>query len=348
MKAIILAAGFGTRLRPYTHSGPKQMLPIANKPVLEYCIQKVRTAGIREIAMVVGYMENDIMKYFGNGSDFDLSIQYFEQKQRLGLAHAVSICKEFLDEPFVMLLGDVLFQTNLRDILLHHETEKNTATVALTEVSNPEAFGVAKTEGNQIAYLVEKPVKPPSNLIIAGVYVFENPAQLFDIIDQLPPSKRNEYEITDAIQVLIDQQERVGWYKLESWKDTGRPEDLLAANKMVLNTIKPDLKGIVQGEIVNSAIIGKGSHVKGEIVGPVVIGDFCTIDVPKLGPYVCIGDGCIINGVSLENSIIMENCEIKTPWAMKQAIIGKNCCIESATELESEKFFIGDHSKIKI
>lgn len=348
MKAVVLAAGYGTRLRPYTHYGPKHMLPIANKPVLQYVIEQIKKAGIHEVAIIVGHEKDAIMKYFGSGFDHEVSIKYIDQEQRLGLAHAISLAGDFLGEgPFVMILGDNLFKEPLRDILALHTKSKNDATLALTEVTNPKQFGVAEIRGDRVIRVIEKPEDPPSNLAITGIYVFSDAKKIMNIIKNLKPSARGEYEITDTIQSLINNNGTVGWVKLSSWKDTGKPEDLLEANRIILHDLKSAIKGVLNGTSNGSVSIGKGSEVKGKITGPVIIGDHCKIDTPQIGPFVSIGNGCVIRRAELEDCIVMEDCIIDAPWKLTASVLGKSCTISSELELTPIKLIVGDHTKIE-
>lgn len=348
MKAIVLAAGYGKRLRPHTHYGPKQMLPIANKPVLQYVIEHIKSAGIHDVCLVVGDESDAIMKHFGTGSDFELSITYVFQKQRLGIAHAVSLCKEWVgDEPFVLILGDNLFKTPLREILLYHEKSRNEATVCLTEVPNPRDFGVAEIENGKIKKLVEKPRTPKSNLAIVGIYIFQNPKKLFEIIKELKPSARGEYEITDTLQKLIELNVSVGNFRLRGWKDTGKPEDLIEANRLILEDIVSNNKGKVNAQVSGPLQVDENSVVTGKITGPVIIGKHCKIENAVIGPFVSIGDDTVIRGAELRDSIIMSNTKIEAPWKLEKSIIGKNCTISSNTSLGPLKLTLGDHSRLE-
>ncbi len=348
MKAVVLAAGYGKRLRPHTHYGPKHMLPIANKPVLQYVIEQIKKAGIHEVCLVVGDESDAIMKYFGTGSDFELSITYIFQKQRLGIAHAVSLCEDWLGkDPFVLILGDNIFKTPLREILLYHEKSRNQSTVCLTEVSNPRDFGVAEIEDGKIKKLVEKPKEPRSNLAVVGIYIFQNPKKLFEVIKELKPSARGEYEITDAIQKLIEKDGPVGNFRLRGWKDTGKPEDLLEANRLVLEDLTPNNKGKVDAKVSGALQVGENSSVIGKIIGPVIIGKHCTIEDATIGPFVSIGDGATVKGSELKDCIIMNDTTIDAPWILESSIIGKNCTISSSIRLGPLKLTLGDHSRVE-
>lgn len=348
MKAIVLAAGYGKRLRPHTHYGPKQMLPIANKPVLEYVIDQVRDAGIRDVCLVIGEESDAIRDYLADGSSRGLSITYIFQEHRLGIAHAVSLCETWVGgSPFVLILGDNIFRTPLKDILSHHEKNKDDVTLCLTEVTNPQDFGVAEMNGGKIVRIVEKPKNPPSNLAVVGTYVFRDPSRVFDVIHHLSPSARGEYEITDALQKLLESGVRLGTFTVARWKDTGKPEDLLEANRMVLEDLVSDIKGKSDAVISGPTSIGKGSVVSGKIIGPVIIGDNCTIQDCVLGPFVSIGNGTTLKSVRISDSIIMADTSMDAPWTLQASIIGNNCAVESKTPVPRIKLALGDHTRIQ-
>jgi glucose-1-phosphate thymidylyltransferase len=324
------------------------MLPIANKPVLQYVIEHIKKAGIHDVCLVVGDESDSIMKHFGTGSDFELSITYIFQKQRLGIAQAVSLCEGWIgDEPFVLILGDNIFKTPLKEILLYHQKSENEVTVCLTEVPNPSEFGVAVVEGGIIKKLLEKPKNPPSNLIIVGIYIFQDPKRVFEVIRELKPSARGEYEITDALQRLIDTKACVGNFNLRGWKDTGKPEDLLEANRLVLEDLAPQNKGRVDAHVSGALSVGEGSVITGRIVGPVIVGKNCTIEDGVLGPFVSIGDNTTVRSSEMKDCIIMNDTVIDAPWILNGSIIGKNCTISSDIHLGPVKLTLGDHSKIE-
>jgi len=343
MKAVILAAGHGTRMRPYTFSKPKHLLPVANKPVMQYLIEALKAIDVKDIQIIVGHLQEAIREYFEDGSRFGVRISYVEQKDKLGLAHAVGYSKQFIgNSPFIVLLGDVLFTSGLCELLEKHKKSGAEASIVLTKVDNPTAFGVVEINGDKILRLVEKPKVPPSNLAIAGIYFFSSP-RIFGIIDKLKPSARGEYEITDAIQGLINAKHAVNGLVLDKWwKDTGKPQDLLETNKSVLDDM-------FNGQ-ANKVIVGKNCKISEStyIEGPVMIGDNCEIIDSKILPYTCIqGNNRVISSI-IENSIFMENSVTKNMY-LQDSVIGSSCMIESdRKESKKHTFFIGDKSQIGI
>ena len=238
MKGIILHGGHGTRLRPLTHTGPKQLLPIANKPMSEYCIESIREAGITDIAIIIGGLgANKVREYYGNGENFGVNITYIEQDKPRGIAHAIRLCKEFINnEKFLVFLGDNIIQKPITDFVENFTKSDYDATVLLCEVDNPSRFGIADVENKKIVKITEKPKKPRSNLAVTGIYLLT--PLIFEVIDNLKPSWRNELEITDALDNLLKQNDNISYETItDYWKDTGTPEDILSANRQVLEHI---------------------------------------------------------------------------------------------------------------
>ncbi len=233
MKAVVLAAGLGTRLRPITNEIPKAMVKVADKPLIDYSLEKLRDAGIIDVCLVVGYLQEQLEEYVGDGSKWGLNVTYVTQEERLGLAHAVNQAKDFVDDSFIVLLSDNLYANELSDLKSQFEEFGGEAGICVTEVEDPTQFGVVELEGDKIIKMVEKPKEPPTNLAIVGIYFFKSP-KLFDIITNLKPSGRGEYEITDAIQGLINQGDEVYAIQMvDWWKDTGTFEDLQEVEKML-------------------------------------------------------------------------------------------------------------------
>ncbi len=348
MKAIILSAGFGTRLRPYTHSGPKQMLPIVNKPIIEHLIDNLRQSNVKDIILVVGHRKKYIESYFGDGSKFGVNIEYVLQEKRLGIAHAIKLCKDKIDKyPLIVLLGDNLFRDSISDLIKKHKEAKSEASVGVTKVERPERFGIVELEDTKIKKIIEKPKHPPTNYAATGIYIFSH-SDIFGIIDQLKKSKRGEYEITDAIQYIIDSGKFVEAIKLEKgWKDTGYPKDLLAANTMLLE----DIKDQRLGNIENSKIDGKANISKtatvdnSTIIGPTIVGDRCQIQNSVVGPYVSIADDVSIFDSEIEYSIVSDQSMIKSPRKLVRSIVGKysKIIIDKDNHMT---YIVGDHSKI--
>ena len=359
MKGIILHGGHGTRLRPLTHTGPKQLLPIANKPMSKYCLDAIAETGITEIAIIVGGIgSNKVREFYGDGTKFGVKITYIEQDEPKGIAHAIRLCKNFVNnEKFLVFLGDNIIQKSITDFSENFRNSNYDATVLLCEVDNPSRFGIADVENGKITKITEKPKNPTSNLAVTGIY-FLTP-NIFDIIDELKPSWRNELEITDALDNLLKQNNNISYEKItDYWKDTGTPDDILHANGEIINKHPEfqhqhdnvDHTKTKNVNVVDNVILGKncefGQDVK--IQGPVIIGDNCKIlTKSRIGPNVSIGDNSIISVALIENSIIMQNCKINSSAEIKDSIIANNSEIKD--EVGSEKvFLLGEGSKISL
>jgi len=335
------------------------MLPVAGKPILEHIISFLRSGGINEVVMVIGSESEFITEYFGDGSRFDVKIEYAEQRKPLGLAHAVSVASPLLkgEERFIAVLGDVLFKLNLKDMLTFHGKREAKATIAISEAADPTPFGVVKVvDGFRVERLVEKPKVPPSNFIIAGLYIFEN--EFWDCIKDLKPSWRGEYEITDAIQLMVDRGYPVyGYLTKKWWKDTGRPTDLLEASQKFLSELSDfyvlgevqknvEIRGPVQ--IGRETVIYEGA----KIFGPTVIGERCEVGPGCIiGPNVEIGnDVKLVENVELQNTIVMSRTLISNNVRITDSVIGENCKIgPSVRACGNSKVFgvvIGDNSTI--
>lgn len=339
MKGLVLAGGHGTRLRPLTFSGNKHMIPIANEPMLFYGLRHLAAAGISNVGIVLGPIHEGIREAVGNGEAFGLDVCYIHQGEPKGLAHAVLCARDFLgDSPFVMYLGDNLLQDGVATFLRRFDSEPADAVVGITPVPHPSRYGVVELDGEQILSIVEKPSSPRSNLALIGIYLFSR--QIHPIIEQLVPSTRGELEITDAIWQLYRAGKRVlvqrvnGW-----WKDTGRPEDLLEANKLILQT-RPtsyfeNLGEISEGaEVLGGVRIGPASRVEtgARIQGPTVIGKEVRIEKgARIGPGTAIGDRCILSACSVKESLIMEGAEITGGIDIVDSIVGRNARIAAGT-----------------
>jgi len=329
MKGIILHGGHGTRLRPLTHTGPKQLLPIANKPMSQYCIESICDAGITDIAIIIGGLgSNKVREYYGNGEKFGVNLTYFEQDFPRGIAHAIRLCKEFVNnEKFLVFLGDNIIQKPIVNFVENFNKSDYDATVLLCEVDNPSRFGIADVENAKIVKITEKPKEPTSNLAVTGIYLLT--PLIFEVIDNLKPSWRNELEITDALDNLLKQNDNIGYETItDYWKDTGTPEDILNANRQVLEHICNQTGG-------NPSIIGKN----------------CKIDESaSIGPNVSIGDNTIISSdVVIENSIIMSGCKIDGSLNIKDSIISANCHLHGNNKDKTKKvFLLGEGTKITL
>ena len=353
MKGLILSGGKGTRLRPLTFTQAKQLVPVANKPVLFYGIEALRDAGIREIGIVVGDTKEEIKAAAGDGSAWGIRITYIEQDAPLGLAHAVKISRGFLgDEPFVMYLGDNILKSGIVSLVREFEEKKPNAMILLTPVPDPQMFGVAELKDGRVVRLVEKPKEPKSNLALVGVYLFD--PNIFEAVNAIQPSWRNELEITDAIQYLVEKGYVVqphlvgGW-----WKDTGKLEDILEANRLILETIVGRNEGSVDAasRVTGPVAIEKGVVVRNSIIrGPAVIGEGAEIADSYVGPFTAIGKGCRIVGTEIEHSIVLEGSEIVDIGSrIDESLIGREVKIYKCPPKPSVfRFMVGDKSEIGI
>lgn len=353
MKGIILHGGHGTRLRPLTHTGPKQLLPIANKPMSQYAIEDLKKAGITEIGIIIGdvYPEK-VKEYYGNGSKFGVNITYIYQDRPAGISHAIRLCKDYIkNDNFVVYLGDNILRKGLGDYTKKFESSKADAMILLCQVDDPTRFGVAEINGTRITRIVEKPKNPSSNLAVIGVY-FLTP-KIFEIIDRLKPSWRGELEITDALDLLIKSGDIVEYDTVTGWwKDTGTPDDILLANKLVLESIGTQNQFQINegSKIQGNIAIGKNTTISRDsfITGPVIIGDNCTIGPSvRIGPYVSIDNDCSLRQCDIENSIIMADCRIDAKITISESIIAHGSEI-SNNHLKKHQFLLGERSQIRL
>lgn len=353
MKALVLAGGRGTRLRPITHTSAKQLIPIANRPILAYGLDAIAQAGIREVGMIVGDTAEDIRAAVGDGSAFGLRVTYIPQDAPSGLAHAVWTAREYIgDSPFLMFLGDNLIKDSLKPLVDRFEKERPAALLLLAEVANPSSFGVVELSGERIVRLVEKPKVPPSNLALVGVYLFDK--RIFDVIPKLKPSWRNELEITEAIQLLVDGGHVILHRKIEQWwKDTGRKEDLLEANRFVLKEMTADeILGEVNACDIRSPVkIGRGSKLtRCRITGPCVIGDGCVLEDATIGPFTSISSNVQITRSEVHHSILMDHVILShLPRPLTDSLLGRGVRIERDVSCEgSLRLMVGDQGEIQL
>ena len=355
MKAIILHGGLGTRLRPITHTHPKQLIPVANKPISQYALEDLHKAGIKDITIVLGdlYPEK-VMEHYGDGSMYDVKITYIHQDKPLGIAHAVNLCRDFIGEsPFCVYLGDNLLKDGIKNFVEIFRNSDIDAMVLLCEVKNPERFGVAKIQNKRIVELVEKPKEPPSNYALTGIYFFK--PVIFKMINELQPSWRGEYEITEAIQMLLEKKYNLshqfvtGW-----WKDTGSLEDILEGNRLVLDELKIKIMGNVEENvsIQGRVILERNSTVKrGALIrGPAIIGENTIIESGVyIGPYTSIGKNVKIKRSEIENTIVMDHCVIDVEERIVDSLIGPHSTIISNQNIPKGKCFsLGERSRVEI
>jgi glucose-1-phosphate thymidylyltransferase len=368
VKALILAGGAGTRLRPITHTRAKQLVPVANKPILFYGLEAIADAGIKDVGVVVGDTAAEIRDAVGDGSSWGLTVTYLPQAAPLGLAHAVLIARDFLgSDDFVMYLGDNLIKQSLKDFVARFEAERTRAMsptldgpavaipcaqILLKEVHDPHGFGVAQLgPDGAVVRLLEKPEKPPSNLALVGVYLFDE--RVHDAVAAITPSARGELEITDAIQWLVDQGLRVlteildGW-----WIDTGKLTPLLDANRLILETLDRRIDGEVddESELDGRIVVEAGARViRSRIRGPAAIGEGTTVADSFVGPFSAIGRRCVIESSEIEHSVILDDCRVVHAGRLEDSLLGHHVEVTRTDRRPSAtRLMVGDHSQIDL
>lgn len=353
MKALLLSGGSGTRLRPITHTSAKQLVPVANKPVLFYGLEAIAEAGVTEVGIIVGDTAEEIREAVGDGSAFGLDVTYIPQEAPLGLAHAVLIAREYLGEDdFVMYLGDNFVVGGITDLVEGFRAERPDAQILLTKVPNPTEFGVAELDAaGQVIGLEEKPRHPKSELALVGVYLF-SPA-VHEAVRAIKPSARGKLEITDAIQWLIDAGRDVRSTTISGyWKDTGNVTDMLEVNRSVLETLERRIDGTVDGdsEIIGRVRIEAGAKVTGSrIVGPVVVGANTVIIDSYVGPFTSIAGDCRIEDSEIEYSIVLRDSSVNGVRRVEASLIGRNVEVTPAPRKPAaHRLVLGDHSKVQI
>jgi glucose-1-phosphate thymidylyltransferase len=353
LKGLILSGGRGTRLRPITHTSAKQLVPVANKPVLFYGIESLVEAGIRDIGMIVApETGGEIREAVGDGSRFGVSVTYIEQNTPGGLAHAVLTAEDFLGEsPFVMYLGDNLLKDGIVELAERFRSEQPDALILLTKVPDPENYGVAELDGERVARLMEKPADPQTDLALVGVYMFTH--AVFDAARAIEPSSRGELEITDAIQRLIDSGLTVdphivhGW-----WKDTGQVQDMLDANRLILDDLEPRNEGeLIDSRAEGRVVIDPGAVLERSTVrGPAIIGRGSRIIDAYIGPYTAVGEDVTIQRAELEHSIVLAGSSIRDlEGRIEASLIGRNVRLSRSPALpRAYRFVVGDNAEIAI
>jgi glucose-1-phosphate thymidylyltransferase len=353
MKALILSGGRGTRLRPITHTSAKQLVPIANKPILYYAIESVVAAGITDIGMIVGETEQEIRAAVEDGNRWGARVTYIRQTAPLGLAHAVKEAQPFLqDSSFVMYLGDNIVPEGIGEFVSQFQRSKPDAMILLAHVPSPERFGVAELKDGQVVLLEEKPAAPKSDLALVGVYLFTS--RVFDAVNAIRPSARGELEITDAIQWLLRHGARVephiigGW-----WKDTGRLEDMLEANRIVLEGLEAKVEGTVDASsrLIGKVVVEREARIINSVIrGPAIIGVGAVIENAYVGPFTSIYYRAQIRSSEIEHSIVLENSRIlDVSLKIEDSLIGKDVVIRRTDSMpKALRFMLGDHSEVQL
>lgn len=357
MKALIAAGGYGTRLRPITYTLNKHLIPIANKPMIFYALEKIAETGIKEVGITLNPGDTIFPKAVGDGAKWGLRITYIEQTGGpLGLAHVVKVAEPFIkNDPFVFYLGDNIILSGIAGFIEKFQKEKLNCLLALSKVKDPERFGVPEIKDGKILKVEEKPQNPKSDFAVTGIYLYDH--NIFDVIENLKPSARGELEISDAHTALIEKGLKIGYAEITGWwKDTGKPYDLLDGNQLVLSKMETKIsskakieKGVV---LQGSVIVGDNSEIRGKtlIRGPVIIGNSTIIQDAYVGPYSSIGDRVEIYGAEIVHSIIFDDVNIHTDKQITDSLIGKNALITPARETfpRGHKLIIGDNSQIEL
>ncbi|MHA2610201.1 MAG: glucose-1-phosphate thymidylyltransferase [bacterium JZ-2024 1] len=352
-KGVVLSGGRGTRLRPLTYTQSKQLIPVANVPILFYGLRALAQAGIRELALIVGETEPELRQAVGDGARWGFDrLEYIRQPAPLGLAHAIQCARDFVQsDPFIVYLGDNLILQGVASFIQAFENTQPDAMVLLSPVPHPEQFGVAEIQEGKLLRLVEKPQQPKSNLALVGVYLF-TPC-IFEAIASLSPSWRGEYEITDAIQNLLDSGKKVEYHIISGWwKDTGKVEDLLEANSLLLQDIEPKNLGSVDEftRLEGKISIGQGTTITSSTLrGPIIIGENCSIHRSYVGPFTSIGNNVVIEESEIENSIILEGAKIIGISRMDSSLVGKECeIVHNTGRPRRMSFVLGDKSIARV
>jgi glucose-1-phosphate thymidylyltransferase len=348
---LIAAGGTGSRLRPFTHTGAKQLIPVAGQPILFHGLDAIRDAGIDRVGIVVGQTGGEVRAAVGDGARWGFDVTYIDQPEPLGLAHVVKTARGFVaGEPFLFFLGDNLIREGVARFVREFERTRPDAQIFLARVTEPERFGVVVMEGDRVVRLVEKPREPVSDLALVGVYLFQD--SILEACDALAPSWRGELEITEAIQWLVDHGGTVraevvdGW-----WKDTGAPEDLLEANRRMLELRTRAINGEVddattsEGDVV---VAPTAKVVASRLIGPVVIGPGSIVEGCQIGPNVSVAAGCQLTRSNVRDSILMEGCRLIDVPALESSILGRDVAFRHAGEARAHRLLIGDHSRVDV
>ncbi|HUY51605.1 MAG TPA: glucose-1-phosphate thymidylyltransferase [Streptosporangiaceae bacterium] len=353
MKALVLSGGSGSRLRPITYTSAKQLLPVANKPVLFYGLEAIRDAGIVDVGIVVGDTAPAIRAAVGDGGSFGLDVTYIPQDAPRGLAHAVLVSRHFLgDDDFVMYLGDNFIVGGISSLVEEFRSSRPDAQIMLTKVSDPSEFGVAELDDmGEVIGLEEKPKQPKSDLALVGVYIFTS--SVHEAVERLTPSWRGELEITEALQWLIDHGRKVRSTTITGyWKDTGNVADMLEVNRMVLEHIEPQVLGVtdVTTELIGRVVIEAGAEVTGSrIVGPVIVGAGTRVSGSYIGPFTSVAQDCLVVDSEIEYSILLRGASIQGVRRIEASLIGHAVEVTPSPRVpRAHRLILGDHSKVQI
>jgi glucose-1-phosphate thymidylyltransferase len=356
MKGLIAAGGKGTRLRPITTNRNKHTIPLANQSMIELAVIKLQQAGIKDIGISINEGDTELSSILGDGSSYGVNITYIEQVGgALGVAHVIRMARDFLaEEDFIFYLGDNIILGNIQTFIDEFYAQKLNCLLALSQVKDPERFGVPVIKNNRIIEVQEKPINPQSQYAVAGIYVYDT--TIHSIVENLPISARGEYEISDAHTELITQGYQVGYAEITGWwKDTGKPQDLLEGNQLLLAQItQSNIQGIIDNTVTveGNIIVGKGATITGKsfIRGPVIIGENTHIDNTYIGPYTSIGDNCVIYLTEIEHSLLMSSIQIHTSKRIVDSILGNGVMItdKETTFPKGHKLIIGDNSQVEL
>lgn len=353
MKALIASGGRGTRLRPITHTRNKHLIPIANKPILHYAIEAAADAGIKEVAIVINADSDEVPRAIGDGSRWGIRITYIPQLTPGGLAQVVALAEEFVGkDQFIFYLGDNLVVGGVRRFIDEFLRSGCNCYLTLSRVKDPERFGVPEIRDGRIVSVEEKPKQPKSSFAVAGIYLYDH--HIFEAVKAITPSTRGELEISDAHQYLIDKGYKVGFAEITGWwKDTGKPTDLLEANRLVLDNITPDIQGEVddRSTIAGKVIVERGARIVNSVVrGPAIIGENCVIEDSYVGPFSSIGSKTVVRRSEVEYSIILRECRIlNIGIRLEGSILGNDVEIVEATGKPLvHRFLIGDQSRVEV
>lgn len=353
MKALITAGGKGTRLRPLTNTQNKHLLPIANKPILHYAIEKVAATGIKKVGIITNQEGSEVKEALGSGEKWGVEITYIPQQAPLGLAHVIKISQDFIgNDPFIFYLGDNMIVGDLDKFINAFKKQDSNCHLTLARVKDPERFGVPEVVGDRIVSIQEKPRSPKSEYAVAGIYLYDS--SIFKAVNSIIPSKRGELEISDAHQYLIDHDKQISFSEITGWwKDTGKPEDILEANRLVLEHIEGKTNGSIDSQsiVTGHVVTGSGSSIINSTVrGPVVIGKNTVIKNSYVGPFTSIGDDCQIRNSEVEFSIVLNRCEIlDVHMRIEDSLLGfASRVVNAGGRPRTNRFMIGDQSLIEI